>query len=982
MKILLVDDSPAIIDIYGELLRDEGYEVVTAESALEAMKVATAEKPDIGIIDYSLPDGNGAVLTQSLLGFSETAHMLISLFSEVDHLRAALDAGAIDMISKQDPKDLFLLRVRALVRQVEQWHYQQNMQQMASAKEDNPIRVMLVDDSKAFRMAYSALLEEAGYQVVSAGGVQDALEKAFEFQPELAIIDFHLEDGSGDELVRHLLADGRTNDVMSFILTESEDVIEQSLTAGAIDVLYKSDSQLVFLNRIDSMGRYIRSQRQKVKLVEQLFQHIPVAMVEIVGRYVVQANPSFHSIFEFVPSPFMEHRILLQRMRLGSKDLAKLEQELAAEGGHGESGIKSWEFTARSGERKTLELMVTTLPSDQDHPLERKLLSISDVTALTDLRRAEEQTRQANIQQQWFASILSSIPDGILVVSHDGNVEQSNPAAEEMLGYSAAELVGINLDDLFADQQQPSGLVDRYMMRKDGATVPVSYTAVPLAESSQEWSGWVVVLHDLEELLSAESAKRASKAKDEFLASMSHELRTPLTTIIGNSEVLAESRLSDDQRDLLRAIELSSRRQLALVNDILDLSKIESGKFEVNQIPFDLQQLIDEITHIFSAQAQGTALEFVVRQEVSFDFQLLGDMQRIGQVLINLLGNAFKFASKGEIVLHIGQQQEQLCLSVSDEGIGMSQEVLERLFRPFEQADGTISRRFGGTGLGLHISKVLAELMGGEISVNSVEGEGSCFQLAIPLQLSDAPVEERTHQQVSTVSRFSGRVLLAEDTPEIQILVRRMLAKVGLLVETVNNGKEAVDLVLVQSMPFDLILMDMQMPEMDGIEATATLRQLGCEIPIVALTANVMQKHREQFQEAGCNGFLSKPIDRQALFRMLEQYLEHSDSKSVVVEDDAEEFVDPELHELFLTRAVALRKELHDHFSSSSWQEARFAAHSIKGSGATFGYPELGEMGHAVCQAIDSGELDQIEELLRALLEELERVLVEHGRNE
>ena len=223
---------------------------------------------------------------------------------------------------------------------------------------------------------------------------------------------------------------------------------------------------------------------------------------------------------------------------------------------------------------------------------------------------------------------------------------------------------------------------------------------------------------------------------------------------------------------------------------------------------------------------------------------------------------------------------------------------------------------------------------------------------------------------------------MAEDTPEIQILVRRILAKVGLLVETVNNGKEAVDMVLVQSIPFDLILMDMQMPEMDGIEATATLRQLGCDTPIVALTANVMQKHREQFQEAGCNDFLSKPIDRQAMFRMLEHYLEHSDSGPIVVEGDVEEFVDPELHELFLTRAVALREELHQHYSEEAWQEVRSAAHSIKGSGATFGYPELGDMGHAVCEALDLGKLDQVPGLLKELLQELESVLLKHGRHE
>ncbi len=976
MKILLVDDSPAIIDIYGDLLREEGYELVTANSAIEALQVAKSEKPDIGIIDYYLPDGNGAALTQSLLGQSDTAHILISLFSEVDHLRAALDAGAIDMISKQDPKDLFLLRVRALVRQVEQWHYQQTMQNIARANEERPIRLLLADDSRSVRQAYAALLEEAGYEVVTVNGVNEGVAKAFEFKPELAIIDYHMGDGNGDELIRHLLADGRTNDVMCFIITESKDVdvIEQSLTAGAIDVLYKSDPQVVFLNRVDSIARYIRSQRQKFQLVEQLFQHVPVAMVEVVGRYVVQANPSFQAIFGFEPGPFMEHQLLLRKMGLKVDELAQLEQELD----EGE-GVKSWEFSSRREGVKFLELTVTTLPSDQERQLDRKLISISDVTALTNLRRAEELTQQAHMQEQWLSTILSSIPDGIMVVDHDGMIQQSNPAAEELLGYTTEELLGMNLESLFEEEQgERVAFVDRYLRRKDGSNVPISYTAVPLADSNQHWNGWVVVLHNVEELVSAESTRQAGKAKDEFLASMSHELRTPLTTIIGNSEMLAESELSIEQQDLLQAIDLSSRRQLALVNDILDLSKIESGKFEINCITYDLALLIEEIEHIFFVQSHGSNIHFRVEQEITFEQQLLGDPQRIGQILINLLGNAFKFTSQGEIILRIWSEEGQLNFSVIDQGIGMSEEVLARLFRPFEQADGSISRRFGGTGLGLHISKVLAGLMGGDISVSSIEGEGAEFSLQIPLRISDLLIEPKRQRDKVITPRFIGRVLVAEDTPEIQLLLRRILSKTGIQVVIANNGREAVDQVLTQAQLFDLILMDMQMPEMDGIEATEMLRNLGNETPIVALTANVMQKHRELFEEAGCSGFLHKPIDRQALFEMLGSYLQNDGKATVEIGDDA--WIDPELNELFLARAAVLRDELRQHLSSESWKDIRAAAHAIKGSGATFGYPELGDLGHSVCDALDMGRNEEVPDLLEALLAELEKVLVKDGR--
>ncbi len=975
MKILLVDDSPAIIDIYSDLLREEGYQVVTARSALEALKVARAEKPDIGIIDYFLPDGNGAALTQNMLASPDTAHMLISLFSNVDQLRPALDAGAIDMISKSDPSDLFLLRVRALARQVEQWHYQQTMQQMLQARDlDSPMRILLVDDAASIRLMYVELLKEAGFLVESAGTVKEALEVACEFQPEVAIIDYHMPDGTGDELIRRLLSERITHDVMPFILTEKKDVIEQSLSAGAIDVLYKSDPSLVFLNRIRSMERYVRSQRHKVKLVEQLFQHVPVAMVEVAGRYVVQTNPSFEAIFGFMPNPSMELDQLFYRMGLGKVSLTDIEQELASQNRtDGSSPIKSWHFVGRNGISRQLELTITTLPGDQEGVLKRKLLSVSDVTALTDLHRAEAQAKQANLQQRWLSSVLASIPDGILVRDGNGRVQQANPAALKMLGYSEAELIGTEMELLFEDQQQ-EGLIDRYLKRKDGTTVPISLTIASLdSGDGGEMGGEVVVLHDLEELLSAESAKRANKAKDEFLASMSHELRTPLTTIIGNSEILAESPLNVDQQDLLRAIELSSRRQLALVSDILDLSKIESGKFEINETGYDLDLLIEEITHIFSSQEQGGGVQFRISQEVRYDHQLIGDAQRIGQILINLLGNAFKFTQDGEVRLRVWSEDDLLHLSVEDQGIGMSEEVMSRLFRPFEQADGSISRRFGGTGLGLHISRILAELMKGDIIVKSEEGVGSCFRLSIPLIISDQPVVPRERKRFTSSRRFHGQVLVAEDTPEIQVLIRRLMGLAGVDVVMANNGREAVDRALNSN--FNLILMDMQMPEMDGIEATQTLRQLGCGVPIVALTANVMQKHRDQFEAAGCNGFLSKPIDRRDLHLVMEHYLESAGEPEVIEISEEENWIDPEMHEVFLTRAAALKEELQAHLSESSWSEARSAAHAIKGSGATFGYPELGSLGHAVCEALDLGKLEQVPELLRKLLAELEQVL-------
>jgi len=433
---------------------------------------------------------------------------------------------------------------------------------------------------------------------------------------------------------------------------------------------------------------------------------------------------------------------------------------------------------------------------------------------------------------------------------------------------------------LFEQEQEPQ----LELACADHSTIPVSVSGSILYKGESDTiQGAVLLLRDVRELLTAESIKRASKAKDEFLASMSHELRTPLASIIGNSEFLADQEQNEEKLELVHAIEIAGRSQLALVNDILDMSKIESGKFSIDDRPYDLATLLKEVEQMFAGRIRDAGLTLRVEQPFRPEFQLIGDGQRIGQILVNMLGNALKFTERGTITLTVWVEQQRLYFTVRDTGIGMDQSVLERLFQRFEQADGSISRRFGGSGLGLFISLRLAELMGGTIEVESEEGEGSSFQLNLPLQVSDYPlrqkVEQRTKERGILAEQFHGDVLVAEDAPELQLLEQRLLESMGINVVTVADGQQAVEQGLQQ--PFDLILMDMQMPVMNGIEATNALRLASCKSPIVALTANVMQKHRDAFAAAGGDGFLSKPIDRQALKEVLKRYLRHEKRETV-----------------------------------------------------------------------------------------------------
>ena len=532
---------------------------------------------------------------------------------------------------------------------------------------------------------------------------------------------------------------------------------------------------------------------------------------------------------------------------------------------------------------------------------------------------------------------------------------------------------------LFIDEQETNTTYT--LQHANGEEIPVHLSGAILQHNThQAAEGAVLVINDLRTLLSAESALRANQAKDEFLASMSHELRTPLAAIIGNTELLAEALQESDLNELVYAIQRAGENQRALVNDILDMSKIESGKFTIEEAPYDLALLLEDLEKMFAIKARDQGIRLRVELQHPPQQQLLGDRQRIGQILINLLGNAIKFTPQGEVSLVVSQLRDTLLFTVTDSGIGMTPLEVDNLFQRFEQADGSISRRFGGSGLGLYISLNLAEMMGGVIDVSSQAGTGSRFQLRIPYRASTLPIETKPlgSQSGEHKQQFCGRVLVAEDTPELQLLEQRILGSLGLEVVLASHGREAVE--LATSEPFDLILMDMQMPEMDGITATRTLREQGVTTPIVPLTANVMQQHRDAFAAAGCEMFLAKPLERRELQRVLERYLTNpsqqpADTATAVVTTEAEAEVDEELMALFRNAVVESHSKLTLALRERDWNSMREVAHRLKGSALSFGYPDLSKQAETLQFTIDRGENETATGLAMDLAIELAKLL-------
>jgi CheY-like chemotaxis protein/two-component sensor histidine kinase len=378
-------------------------------------------------------------------------------------------------------------------------------------------------------------------------------------------------------------------------------------------------------------------------------------------------------------------------------------------------------------------------------------------------------------------------------------------------------------------------------------------------------------------------AQAASQAKSEFLANMSHEIRTPLTAVLGCADTLFPRLEREEHREMLQMIRNQGRMLLGILNDILDVSKIEAGRLEIHREPCSIVAVIEEVRSLLAPQASEKGLDLETRYDSEMPALMDTDALRVRQVLVNLVGNAIKFTDHGSVLVSARCEFEssapELLIKVRDTGIGIPPDRVEAVFEAFHQVRGESWRRAGGTGLGLTISERLVRMLGGRISVKSTVGEGTEFTVAMPVECSSglrfehadgltkaADQQQRSRDSIDLL--IPVNVLVAEDTRGIQFMIRRMLEDAGATVAVVENGERAVTEVLKSRQngrPFDMVLMDMQMPVLNGFDATARLRALGVDLPIIALTAAAMHGDREKCLKAGCDDYLSKPVDRHAL---------------------------------------------------------------------------------------------------------------------
>ncbi len=717
------------------------------------------------------------------------------------------------------------------------------------------------------------------------------------------------------------------------------------------------------------------------------------------------------SNFDFFPADYARKR-LVQERDLMQNGIEMLRREESLEGPNG----------------KNLTMLTTKIPLRNR---KGKVIGTFGIAHdITDIKRAEER----------FRLVVEATPNPILLVNPAGTIQLANWAAFQMFGYHLDVLIGMTLENLFS---QHSGDVEIQNLREllnhprarllyepqevngvcqDGKLIPLEVRLIPVEIDDEQLvliSLFDMTVHkQIDETLQRArlAAEQANEEKSRFLANMSHEIRTPLNAIIGISELLLDDSPTPQQREFLTIVLESGESLLSIINDLIDISKIEAGKLELEAVPFDLREEIGKVFRLLSSHNREKDLAITWEVHEAVPQTLIGDPVHLRQVLMNLVGNAIKFTPEGEVHLEVTREtvddegRVTLLFEVRDTGIGIPAEHLERIFSRFVQADSSTTRQFGGSGLGLTITAGIVEAMQGQIWAESEEGHGSIFRFTLTLPVgnaweekvaSDSPeTEVLPSERPALQMNATLRVLVAEDGRSNQRLVKALLEKWGHTVQIAENGRLAVE--RWRSEPFDLILMDVTMPEMDGLEATGLIREEEAEsdahIPIIAMTARVMQSDVKSCLDSGMDGYIAKPIHKQELDAALVKFFPTTaviDSDNIAAEAETEacealvdwqealrvvegdEGLLCELIRESLTELPELMDRLERDLKHGDATQAYRHAHTTKAAARTFGIPALLKQAEQTEEAAANGDLETVSTQLPVLREIVSQALLE-----
>ncbi len=922
-KILAIDDTPANLATLGAVLASD-FDLQIATSGEKGLSLAMQSPPDLILLDVMMPVMDGYETCRRLKAEPTLRNIpvvFVTALSEVASEMKGLALGAADYLGKPINVDIARQRIRNLlereglrkeveaqrdllaVREVERTMNLQRMDRLLAEQKailDNDLIGIVTVRERKIVWANPAFEKILGYEPGELAGTptqqnypSEEAYRAFgaAAYPVLstgnvfrAQIEHRRKDG------KHIWVD------LSGALLNRE--TGESLW-GFVDITQRKETE--------------QALQAALLLSEDLYNNAPG------GYHSIGPDGTFFRIND-TELAWLGYR---REELLGRKKLADLLTPASQEAfsvhfpllqSGGKIDDLPLDMVRKDGSILQVLISATAVMDAQG----QFLMSRTTVYDLTEKKRIEAQL----LQLSWA---VEQSTESIVITDLEAKIEYVNAAFSRISGYSREEALGQNpsvlqsgqtptetFTELWATLQSGQAWRGEFINRRQNGEIYIEDTVItPIRQPDGRLTHYLAVKQDVtekrrvaEELdrhrhhleamveartaalsIAKEAAEAANRAKSTFLANMSHELRTPMNGIMGMTELALRRATDDHQKKQLDTVRKSSLQLLAVINDILDLSKIEAERLTLEQIDFNLDSVLENIRHLVEGKVSGSGPAFVI--DISRELKgltLQGDPLRLTQVLLNLVGNAIKFTPQGSVTVRARLAEEHpsevlLRFEVRDTGVGLSPEAQTRIFCAFEQADNSTTRKYGGTGLGLTISKCLVLMMGGDIGVYSEVGKGSTFWFTVCLRkihhglAPSLPHDALSDEDRLTLLHAGARILLVEDEPINQEVAREQLEEAGLMVDLAANGAEAVALERLNA--YDLILMDMQMPVMDGLQATRQIRQLpGREaLPILAMTANAYSEDREKCLAAGMNDFLTKPVASETLYAMLLNWL-------------------------------------------------------------------------------------------------------------
>lgn len=675
-------------------------------------------------------------------------------------------------------------------------------------------------------------------------------------------------------------------------LTESLHLCQAELATCKHELQQSQASATQALSRLASSEARTRS----------ILHSAPVGIAVMdAERHFVEVNPAMTTITGYAARELIGHSSRF--LYLTEEEFARIAAEKERQ--FKELGRCTADVCMRHRDGSLVEVALSIVPLSPDDPLGLSTVALQDIT----------ERKQAEAEIRLRSAALDAAANAIMMTGADGRIEWANPAFFEMTGYEATEVLGRNPRDLLrSGRQSPEIYAELWQTisegrvwqgqlinrRKDGREYHEFQTITPVSDQHGCISHFIAVKQDVTQRVEAEyklgeyhdhledlvaertldlrtarqNAERLAQVKSEFLSNMSHEIRTPLNAVLGLAQAGIRSNAGRKCEETFSRIMESGELLLAIINDILDFSKIEAGKLNIESRPISLDRLIGRAVDLTAERAKIRGIRFLVKKDRDLPAACLGDEVRLLQVLINLLSNAIKFTERGSVKLEVAHLEGQLIFRVTDTGIGMTPEQISHLFVAFEQADRSTTRRFGGSGLGLAICQRLLDLMGGSIHVESEPDQGSTFEVRLHFTAAQVPIEAPMLAQPMAHHLKGLRILAAEDNAVNRMVLEELLIDEGAALTCVGNGQEVLDVIArTGDEAWDIVLMDIMMPIMDGHETARQLRSLAPGLPVIGLTAHALSEEREKCLASGMVEHIAKPFNINLL---IEAILRHT----------------------------------------------------------------------------------------------------------